>query len=101
MAAGDAFGYLVNINAASTGTYQPAAGVEICVTAIGLEESATARIRLTNGTITWGQIVNKPSSVNAQGLLSTKIIITNDNYLFLQNDAGGTRAFGFTGIQLK
>jgi hypothetical protein len=101
MAAGDAFGYLVDVGPSSTSNYQPAAGVEICITSIALEEPSDSRINLVNGTLE-AKFVQQPGNLTASGLLNTKIIITNTNYLAFNNQAaGGSRSMGITGIQLK
>ena len=100
MAAGDAFGFITNISASSNLDYQPAAGVEICVTAIAMSESSNAYVRLYDGTIN-ADLVAVPSSVNGSGFLNTKIIITNSIYLRLRNSSTGTRVIGLTGLQLK
>ena len=101
MAAGDAVGYIERINASTTSNYQPAAGVEICITSLGFSVPASSKVRVVDGGVEAPQYVNLPSTVNAQGFLNTKIIISNSFYLQLRNDGAGAADFGFTGIQLK
>jgi len=84
-------------NGAVTGRidYQPAAGVEILVTALFGYNSTSHNVGLTDGAAS--SYPNTTTSVD-YAVLSTKIGITNSLYIFVQ---GNTQVPAFSGIQIK
>tara|TARA_R110002110_G_scaffold116748_1_gene288414 strand:+ start:54 stop:359 length:306 start_codon:yes stop_codon:yes gene_type:complete len=97
MAVGDVINYISPSGAGTFVYYQPAAGVEIMVTAtVGI---SSGRYRLYNGAINAEQVwTTGTTSGNAVSQSTTKIGITNSIYLGIWADSG---APGFTGIQIK
>jgi hypothetical protein len=99
MAAGDAVGYINNIASATYDSYQPAAGVEICITNFGIQSPADAYVYIYDGT--WQVQIVQPTSTISNNGSPVKVIITNSIYVRFYNGSTGPRGWGFTGIQLK
>ena len=77
--------------------FQPAAGIEIIVTA-GIGRSADVRFGLTDGvSISWSDYIANTSTGNRLAA-NIKIGITNTNYLYL---FANSTDVAFTGIQIK
>lgn len=92
MAVGDA---VVNIFSGAS-TFQPAAGVEVCITSCFVQPRTSDDIRITDGV---NQGICSNQSGTAQDHLNTKIFITNSIYLYL--NAGGAVYSGYSGVQTK
>jgi len=90
MAVGDIVSGISGAN--TTLTFQPAAGVEVCITAV--QSIASQPPRLTNGTI------NTVHGICTDNQYSMKMMINNTNYLQIDNLGGSSRS-GYTGIQIK
>jgi hypothetical protein len=97
MAVGDVINYISPSGAGTFVYYQPAAGVEIMVTAtVGI---SAGRYRLYNGSINAEQVfAGGTGTGDSISQSSTKIGITNTIYLGITADSGSP---GFTGIQIK
>lgn len=97
MAKGDVINGASSQGTTTTYTFQPAAGVEIILTAVGTDSGANDMdASITNGTIEW-------YFVRDQQYLSAKTLIgiTNTSYLNLNQGNAGTKTVGFSGVQVK
>ena len=72
-------------------SFQPAVGVEVCITSFGSYNSWT---RIENGIIGSNLVVNG----HVSGNLNSKIMINNTNYINLTLSADGS---SYSGIQIK
>lgn len=95
MAVDDTVSALSSVNTVLT--YQPAAGVEVVVTSVAINDS-TATARLYDGTNT-GFFRGNTTGITYP-YSNMKLFITNTLYLYI--DATGAATYGaFTGIQIK
>jgi len=99
MATGDAVVVLSSVASGTVVTYQPAPGVEVCVTQLisGLVGSATSQtFGVTDGTI---------SAILYYGgndkHIEVKCFITNAKYLYMTQNSGSVAIMGFSGVQTK
>ena len=102
MAAGDIINDVVAVGPSSTNDFQPAAGVEIIITQIGISDSCSnnSRILMYDGTNESEMYVHSGSVMNTPVLM--KMGITNSNYLRMKNnDGAATERFSYTGLQIK
>lgn len=96
MAVGDVISGLASIGIGGNLDFQPAAGVEVMISALGALVSGSNNISITNGTL------NAVISIgNTNGIMNSKIFINNTNYLRINNGTGGAVEMGYTGIQIK
>ncbi len=77
-------------------TFQPAAGVECCITSVGTDNINTNGCKLYNGTLLSGQA--RVTEITNQS--NIKIFINNTNYLYLPA-LGVAYMSHYTGIQTK
>jgi len=91
MATGDAVSQIYSVAAGATVTFQPAAGVEVCVTWILAGSYAYAY--LTDGT-------NNAQIVYA-GTFDGRVFITNARYLAFYNSGTSAIICAFSGVQTK
>jgi len=99
MAAGDAIGAIYSVTGKTYQNYQPAAGVEICITNFAYQDAANSYIYLYDGANE--AAILKPTSTVSNNASPVKVIISNSVYIRFYNDAVGAKTLGFSGIQLK
>lgn len=97
MAVGDIINDVQSVLAAANLDFQPAAGVEIILTAFIGDISASADLILFDGT-NEGILMDGVGTHGSPAAI--KMGITNTNRLRIANTGGGTLVLGFTGIQI-
>lgn len=93
MAAGDVVNEVGGAN--TTVTFQPAVGVEVCITAF-FRHATTSGLALYDGT-NW---CRDDHTMNSPAALNCKMMINNTNYLYIESAGAGKRV-GYTGITIK
>lgn len=105
MAAGDVVNGISSLAASTALTYQPAAGVEVVIFLAGNAWAGGAEVYLYDGTnsammgvgllgVTYMGTAYQHSGVRQLG-------ITNNRYLRILNNTGGTLVVGYSGVQTK
>lgn len=77
--------------------FQPAAGVEVMITAI-FWDVGSGYIQITNGALTTAGTLHATNRIQGN-TMGMKILINNTNYLSIPAFAGASH--GYTGIQTK
>lgn len=95
MAIGDVVTDAVSVGAGADADYQPAAGVETCITAVALNNNTSLWAILYDGTDSSIILIGQ-SAYSA----NMKLFINNTTYLRLHNDTGGALAMGYSGVQI-
>jgi hypothetical protein len=105
MAVGDVISGMSSIAAAASLTYQPSAGTEVLITAVGGNGAGSApdvymevQAGLTDGSLTNYFTLGGNSKDN---LGAVKLFLNNTNYLVLRNGNASTQALFYSGIQTK
>lgn len=106
MARGDIINGLASVAAGGNLDYQPAAGVEVLITAVHLGAGTVGvNVCLYNGTIATSTSIIPPGHTTAYGHprpLDVKVGITRTNYLRIVNGDGvNARVLGYSGMQTR
>ena len=96
MAVGDSLNAIIN-NASSYQSFQPAAGVAILLTSVGISDNGTIKLYDGANECTFAIIDATVSTPNAGGKVETKIIINNTTYLYTYSDGRSA----YCGIQIE
>ena len=96
MSKGDVVSDQQDIVTGSDMDFQPAAGVEAAITALGRQSASSTDVQLYDGTLNNGvyQVGVGPTS-------PPKLLINNTRYLRFSNNSGANNELAFAGIQTK
>lgn len=98
MGVGDVLIATASVAPGASGTFQPAAGVEVVITAIGLTRDSDWSFGHTNGTVN----VRGPSpNANTVHNAILRLFLNNTVYLHAFNNNVATKEWTYSGVQTK